>query len=197
MEEAIFSITPSLVIEYLYCPRFIYFMKVQNIPQNEDTRFKVNEGREVHKYKELTNIDYLRKKIKVIDKFKEQELFSDKNNLHGKVDEILLFDDGTMGALDYKFAEFKEKIYDTYRTQIVIYSILIEDNFDKKVNRGYIVYTRSKNHIEEIAIDDEDKANVKEILKEIEKIIKFGYFPKGTKAKSKCDDCCYRNVCVQ
>ena len=132
MEEAIFSITPSLVIEYLYCPRFIYFMKVQNIPQNEDTRFKVNEGREVHKYKELTNIDYLRKKIKVIDKFKEQELFSDKNNLHGKVDEILLFDDGTMGALDYKFAEFKEKIYDTYRTQIVIYSILIEDNFNKR-----------------------------------------------------------------
>ena len=197
MEKAIFSITPSIVIEYLYCARFIYFMKVQNIPQNESSRYKVSEGREVHKYKELTNIDYLRKKIKVTEKIKEQELYSDRSNIHGKIDEILTFDDGTMGALDYKFAEFKDKIYDTYKTQLVIYSILIEENFGKNVNRGYIVYTRSQNHIEEIEITEKDKNEVKNILNEIEKIIKFGYFPKGTKAKSKCDDCCYRNICIQ
>lgn len=197
MEKAIFSITPSIVIEYLYCARFIYFMKVQNIPQNESSRYKVSEGREVHKHKELTNIDYLRKKIKVTEKIKEQELYSDRSNIHGKIDEILTFDDGTMGALDYKFAEFKDKIYDTYKTQLVIYSILIEENFGKNVNRGYIVYTRSQNHIEEIEITEKDKNEVKNILHEIEKIIKFGYFPKGTKAKSKCDDCCYRNICIQ
>ena len=39
------SITPSIVIEYLYCPRFIYFMKILNISQNEDRRFKVTKGR--------------------------------------------------------------------------------------------------------------------------------------------------------
>lgn len=197
MEKAIFSITPSIVIEYLYCARFIYFMKVQNIPQNESSRYKVSEGREIHKYKELTNIDYLRKKIKVTEKIKEQELYSDRSNIHGKIDEILTFYDGTMGALDYKFAEFKDKIFDTYRTQLVIYSILIEENFEKNVNRGYIVYTRSQNHIEEVEITEKDKNEVKNILHEIEKIIKFGYFPKGTKARSKCDDCCYRNICIQ
>ena len=47
------SITPSIVIEYLYCPRFIYFMKILNISQNEDRRFKVTKGREVHKFKEI------------------------------------------------------------------------------------------------------------------------------------------------
>ena len=79
------SITPSIVIEYLYCPRFIYFMKILNIPQNEDRRFKVTKGREVHKFKELTNVDYLRKKLNVIKKWKEEELYSDKYSIHGKI----------------------------------------------------------------------------------------------------------------
>lgn len=193
----IMSITPSIVIEYLYCPRFIYFMKVLEIAQNEDTRYKVTKGREVHKYKELTNIDYLRKKIKVIDKLKEQELYSDSYNIHGKIDEVLTFDDGTMGALDYKFAEYKDKIFSTYKTQLVMYSMMIEDNFDKKVERGYLVYTRSRNHIEEIKIVESDKKAVKKILGEIIEIVNSGYFPRGAKAKTKCNDCCYRNICLQ
>ena len=191
------SITPSLVIEYLYCPRFIYFMKVLNIAQNEDTRYKVTKGREVHKHKKLTNIEYLRKKIKVVGKLKEQIFYSDRYNIHGKIDEILTFDDGTMGVLDYKFAEYKDKIFSTYKTQLVMYSMMVEDNFNKEVNRGYIVYTRSSNHIEELLITEVDKNSVKKIMGEILWIINRGYFPKGTKAKSKCNDCCYRNICLQ
>ncbi len=80
----IMSITPSIVIEYLYCPRFIYFMKVLNIAQNEESRYKVTKGREVHRYKELTNIDYLRKQIKVTEKLREQDLYSDRYNIHEK-----------------------------------------------------------------------------------------------------------------
>lgn len=193
----IVSITPSMVIEYLYCPRFIYFLKVLDIAQNEETRYKVIKGREIHKYKELTNIEYLRKKIKVIAKLKEQDLYSDKYNMHGKIDEILTFDDGTMGALDYKFAEYKNKIFSTYKTQLTMYSMMIEDKFEKKVDRGYIVYTRSKNHIEEIKIIESDKKVIKKIIADILKIINTGYFPKGAKAKTKCDDCCYRNICLQ
>ncbi len=195
MEEV--SITPSVVIEYLYCPRFIYFMKVLNIAQNEDTRYKVTKGREVHKQKKLTNVEYLRKKINVVDKLQEQILYSDRYNIHGKIDEILTFYDGTMGVLDYKFAEYKEKIFSTYKTQLVMYSMMVEDNFNKKVNRGYIVYTRSSNHIEELKITETDKKNVEEIVGEILGIINRGYFPKGTRAKSKCNDCCYRNICLQ
>ena len=189
------SITPSIVIEYLYCPRFIYFMKILNIPQNEDRRFKVTKGREVHKFKELTNVDYLRKKLNVIKKWKEEELYSDKYSIHGKIDEILEFNDGSMGALDYKFAEFKDKIFSTYKTQLIMYSLMIEDNFNKEVKKGYIVYTRSKNHVEEIEINHEDKNKLKIILENIMKIIHTGYVPKETKDKSKCNDCCYKNIC--
>ena len=195
--EKLISVTPSLVLEYLYCKRFIYFMKVLNIPQNEETRYKVVKGREIHKYKELTNKDYLRKKIQVKQKLKEQDLYSDNYRIHGKVDEILLFEDNTMGALDYKFAEFKDKTFIGYKVQLIMYSLMIEDNFKRDVNRGYIVYTRSKNHIEEIKIENKDKIKIASIIKDILAIIEKGFFPKGTKAKTKCLDCCYRNICIK
>ncbi|MEZ5582076.1 MAG: hypothetical protein R3F37_04210 [Candidatus Competibacteraceae bacterium] len=38
-------ITPSEVLEHVYCPRFTWFMNVQNIPQHEDKRYKVLKGR--------------------------------------------------------------------------------------------------------------------------------------------------------
>lgn len=89
------SITPSLVLEYLYCPRFIYFMQVLQIRQNEESRYKVMEGREIHKNKALTNIDYKRKKIGVTGKEVEQELAAKRCPIHGIVDELLFLDDGT------------------------------------------------------------------------------------------------------
>lgn len=196
MDSKEISITPSLAIEYMYCPRFIYFMKVLNIPQNEDTRFKVMKGREIHQYKSLTNVDYKRKKLGVVNKVIEEELYSDKYSIHGKIDEILLLDDGTAAPLDYKFAQFKDKIYKTYKTQATMYAMLIADNYDIEVNRAYIVYTRSKNHIEEITISAKEYRHCEEIIEEILNIIKKNFFPKRTSVKSRCIDCCYRNICI-
>ena len=49
------TITPSELIEYTYCPRFIYFMVTLDIPQREEKRFKVMKGRDVHKQKAAEN----------------------------------------------------------------------------------------------------------------------------------------------
>jgi CRISPR-associated exonuclease Cas4 len=56
-------VTASVLLEYLFCPRFIYFMNCLCIDQNEDKRFNVLKGREVHEGKVRANIDYLRKII--------------------------------------------------------------------------------------------------------------------------------------
>lgn len=190
------SVTPSLAIEYMYCPRFIYYMEVLGIPQNEDNRYKVMAGREVHKIKELSNKDYLRSKIGVIKKISEEELYSDKFQIHGKIDEILFLDDNTMAPLDYKFAEYKEKIYKTYKIQAVMYAMLIKDNYNVEVNRAYIVYSRSKNRVVSIEITKADEELVKKIVDEILNIIQKNYYPKMTSVKSRCIDCCYRNICI-
>lgn len=190
------SITPSEVIEYLYCPRFIYFMLVLKIPQKEEKRYKVRQGREIHKRKRKINKKYLRKKIGVADKLINQKLSSEKYNIHGIIDEVLFLKDGTAASLDYKFAKYKERLFNTYKYQAVMYSLLIKDKFNRSVERAFLVYTRSKNKLVELKIKEKDEEEVKEIMNHVLEIVQKGYYPQGTKYKKRCRDCCYRNICT-
>ncbi|MBM7624063.1 CRISPR-associated protein Cas4 [Sporohalobacter salinus] len=196
MNEEI-SITPSEVIEYMYCPRFIYFMLYLKIPQREEQRYKVQRGKEVHDRKTRINKKYLRKKIGVKEKLINQKLSSNKYNIHGVIDEILFLKDGTAASLDYKFAKDKGRLYNTYKYQAVMYSMLISDNYDIKANKAFIVYIRSKNKLKEITITKNDFKKVKKVLEEIIQIIKKGYYPKSTSYQKRCRDCCYRNICIK
>lgn len=189
------SITPSEIIQYLYCPRFIYFEKVLGIPQYEEKSYKAMKGRHLHESKQKMNTDYLRKKIGVTGKYQEQYLTN--NILRGKVDEVLMLDNGTAAPLDYKFAKYKDRVFNTYKTQLACYAWLIEDNFDRPVNRGYIVYTRSKSKLIEVELDEAFKKDVKEKASAIIKIIDGNYFPKATRYKKRCIECTYRNICIQ
>ncbi|MEM9850135.1 MAG: CRISPR-associated protein Cas4, partial [Bacteroidota bacterium] len=69
-----FSITPSHLLEYLFCPRFTYFEYVLRIPQYQEKYFKVRKGRDVHEQKARQNIEYLRRRIGVVDKHINQYL---------------------------------------------------------------------------------------------------------------------------
>lgn len=189
------SVTPSEIIQYLYCPRFIYFEKVLGIPQYEEKSYKAMRGRKLHDSKSSINKDYLRKKIGATDKLQEQYLTNDL--LRGKVDEVLTLGDGTMAPLDYKFAQYKDKVFSTYKTQLACYACLIEDNFGKYVNKGFLVYTRSKNKLIEIEINQDQKQEVKECAIAIGEIIQDNRFPKATRYKKRCIECTYRNICIQ
>ncbi len=190
-----FSITPSQIIEYLYCPRFTYFEYVLRIPQYEDKFFKVQKGRDIHDKKASENTEYLRKRIGVQEKYIGQYLTNEL--LRGEVDEVLLLEDGTMAPLDYKFAQWNDKIYETYRTQLYCYAWLIESNYGKPVNKGFLVYTRSQNKLVEVPISREDIAFVSQCAGEIREIIGKNKFPKATRYKRRCLDCTYRNICIQ
>lgn len=189
------SVTPSEIIQYLYCPRFIYFEKVLGIPQFEEKSYKAMRGRHLHENKENTNKNYIRKSLGVIEKLQEQYLTN--TYLRGKVDEVLTLNDGTMAPLDYKFAEYKDKVFNTYKTQLACYACLIEDNFKKPVLNGYLVYTRSKNKVVKIEIGLKEKQEVIKCAKAIIEIIADNYYPKSTKYKKRCVDCTYRNICTK
>ena len=191
------TITTSDLIEYCYCPRFIYFIYCLCIPQNEDSRFKVQKGRNIHKIKAVSNKNYLRKKLDVAKKEIEVPLNSEKYHIHGIVDEVLTLNDGSMSLIDYKFAEYKEKMFTTYKYQSYVYALLIKENYQKPVHKGYVCYTRSDNLIKEIEFDDAGFNNTIAIINDILKIIQTGFFPKKTRYTSKCSDCCYRNICVK
>ena len=189
------TLTPSHIIEYLYCPRFTYFEYVLAIPQYEERKFKVMRGREVHDEKLEQNKEYLRRRIGAVERYNDQYLTNEL--LRGKIDEVLKLEDGSMAPLDYKFALYEKKIYDTYKTQLFCYAWLIETCFGCEVNKGYLVYTRSNNKLIEVPISPSDKQLVKECAREIQDIISRNYFPKATKYKMRCVDCTYRNICIK
>ena len=196
MEANTTIITISDVLEYLFCPRFIYFMHCLDIPQHEEKRFKVLKGREVHAEKLITNPDYLRKKLGVVKKEMNVFIASKENHIKGIVDEVLFLDDGSAAPFEYKYAEFKDTIFQTHKYQLVLHALMIMENYKKDVNRGYICYTRSNHHIEEVPVTEQDLQRGKEIVQEILEIIEKGYYPDRTKYKNKCIDCCYSTMCV-
>ena len=153
------------------------------------------QGREMHDRKEAQNSGYLRRRIgataKIIDAYLTNDL------LRGEVDEVLELSDGTMAPLDYKFAKWEDKLYDTYRTQLACYAWLIEENFSRPVNRGYLVYTRSKNHLLEVPIARADMEAVRSAATAIRDIVQKNLYPDATKVRKKCDHCTYRNICTQ
>lgn len=189
------SLTPSHIIEYLFCPRFTYYEYVLGIPQYEEKSYKVMRGRELHDEKLERNKSYLRKKIGVVDKHLDQYLTNPW--LRGKIDEVLELHDGTLAPLDYKFAEYKDRLYETYKIQQYCYASLIEENFHKPVNKGFIVYIRSKHFVLEVPITEENKQSVKKCAEEIWKIIDRNFYPKATRFKKRCVDCTYRNICIK
>lgn len=185
------------MIEYLYCPRFTYYMHCLDIPQREEKRYKVRKGREMHAAKEKTSIGYLRKRYGVVEKREEVYLNSSRLGVRGVVDEVLFLDDGTAAPLDYKFAEYRGRLFKTHRYQSALYGLLISEVYGVPVDRGYVVYTRSKDRVIEIEFTDKDREKASEIVDEIFRIIQQEEYPEIRVNKKKCFDCTYRRICVQ
>ena len=189
------SITPSDIIQYQYCPRFVYFERVLRIPQYEEKSFKAMEGRHLHEVKSEQNKAYLRQRIGVQKKMRNVYLTNEV--LRGEVDEVLFLHDGTAAPLDYKFARWEEKLYSTYHTQLLCYAWLISDNFGVPVHRGFLVYIRSSNYLLEVPITGEAVDRIKDIVGQIRQILEGCRYPDATRVRSRCDHCTYRNICTQ
>lgn len=189
-------VTPYEVLEYIYCPRFSYFQNVLKIPQFEENRFKVKLGRKVHQKRMEQNREYVRKKIAAESKLIDVYLAAPQLRLKGRVDEILVMRDGSLSPLDYKFAPFRTKAYQTHIVQIVLYGFLIRSCYAAKVTRGYIAYIRGGNNVIEVPMSDENEALARDALTSFFAILDQELQPQRTKYRTRCTDCCYKNICV-
>jgi CRISPR-associated exonuclease Cas4 len=188
-------LTPIDLKEHMFCGRYTYFERHLGFPEYQERRERVRRGRELHAVREATNRAYLRKRLGVVDKRIDVSLISRRHHLRGRLDEVLFFDDGTAGPLDYKFARDPGRIYKTLRLQSAIYALLIAENFGLPVRRGYLVYTRSQNRVVPIAYEPEDFRWIGRAVQEIFGVLHRGTLPRRAPA-SHCVDCCYRFICV-
>jgi len=192
--SGVLSITASDILEYLFCPRFTYFQNYLDIPQHEEKRFKVQKGRMIHEDKERVNPEYLRKKIGCIERKKAVYLSSERG-IRGIVDEILFLNDGTAAPLDYKYAEYKERTFRNHKYQLTFYGRLIQENCGVPVKKGFIIYTRSRNKLVEVPLTEKTYHELDVIIDDLIDVVQKGIYPKPTKYKARCGDCCYRNIC--
>ncbi|MBW1967582.1 MAG: CRISPR-associated protein Cas4 [Deltaproteobacteria bacterium] len=189
-------ITPSDVMEYCFCPRFVYFMHCLKIPQHEERRYKVMAGREMHQRRLVRNREYLRKKIGCIAKEEDVYLASARLKVRGRIDEILTLSDGSMAPLDYKFAEYKDNIFKTLRIQTMLYAGLIKERYNREVKRGFICFLRSANKLVEVPVNTDELKKAWKIVEGVFSIIYRDYYPNRSNSRRKCLDCTYKNICV-
>ena len=194
--ESTLMITPSEIIEHLFCPRFTYFMNCLNIPQHEELRYKVLKGRELHERREKENREYIRKKIGCVGKEISVYVASPTVRVRGIIDEVLTLSDGSMAPLDYKYTEYKDYLFETHKVQSVLYAMLIEEIYQKPVNKGYICYAKDGVKLKEVVYKPNDFQYAKEVVDEAFSVILRGYYPKKTARSNRCVDCCYKNICV-
>ncbi len=188
-------LTPSDLLEHWFCGRFTYFERHLALPEFQERREKVRRGRALHAVREATNRAYLRKRLGVVEKRIDVSLISQRHHLRGRLDEVLFFEDGTAGPLDYKFAKDPGRIFTTLRLQSAIYALLIRENFRIPVRRGFLVYTRSQNRVVEITYQPEDFHRIGRAVQDILEVMHRGKLPRRA-APSHCIDCCYRFICV-
>jgi CRISPR-associated exonuclease Cas4 len=191
------KITPTELLEYNFCPRFIYFMNVLKIPQYEDRRYKVQKGRSEHEKRQKNNPDYLWKKLGAVERQSNVYLISDKYHIRGIADEVITMPDGTLAPVDYKYAKYPDFVYKSHKIQTLCYCLMIEDIFEKQVKNGYIFYIREGSRQVKIPFTSASKDEITENIKTVLKIIQQEGMPPPTPVKSRCMDCTYKNICTR
>ncbi len=197
MSEEALPLTVTHILEHLYCPRFTYFEYVLAIPERQERRPLVQMGRQVHEERKKVNPGYLRKKLGVVQRQFDVPLWSRRLGVRGAVDEVLTLEDGTMAPFDYKFAEDPGQVYHNQKVQSALYGLLIQEVFGVEVRRGFLCYVRSAHRVVTLEHGAADYAEAEAVVREVLAVIQTGLFPRATKWKARCKDCCYRNICIQ
>lgn len=176
------------VVQYLYCPRKVYFIKVAGF---RILKPKMEEGKRVQE-------EVIRKLEKIAEKLggkllKNVRLDSDLYGLTGNLDAVI-----TTGKeafpVDIKFSRFSSLSY-AWKMQLTAYSILVEEKFGVRVEKAFVFLISEKEMLKEVRILPEDKKALLRLLEEIWKVLEKESYPKTTKSK-KCGYCEMEKFCV-
>jgi len=191
----VFRLTATTLLEYAYCPRFVFFENHMEIPEYQEKRFKVQKGRQVHEERSQMNKGYLRKKLSCIQRVFHARLYDRSGSYSGYPDEVLFLEENQAAPLDYKWSTWKGSVHKTHQLQLAFYALLIARHYKKEVTSAYLVYVRSKHRLVEVPITEGLLQELSDAIFQIYHIQEMGLFPEAAKSSKQCRDCCYRNIC--
>ena len=123
---------------------------------------------------------------------REHTMVSEKLSMSGSVDKLIRTEEEVIPCV-IKTGKCPEySVWKSDRVQLAAYAMLIEEEFETTVKRGFVEYIRNA-EFRELQIRRRDRALALQILKRVKRI-KNGFFPeKGENAP--CDTCVFEEMC--
>ena len=192
------------VIDYIYCPRIIYYEKTLKISESKMEAFKEEEKKRLEE-KGMINRRWVWDRLKLrkqsIDNLEQwtnkefnKELYSQKYHFHGKLDEILYLDEGTIVPLYYDNSKYTAREDEQYKNLMTLFSMLIEENYQIECQKGYILFLNDSS-LKKIECTTKDFENMKQYINETLDLIETEKYPLEADGGTKCRDCYYKKIC--
>ena len=192
------------VIDYIYCPRIIYYEKTLKISESKMEVFKEEEKKRL-KEKGMINRRWVWDRLKLrkqsIDNLEQwtnkefsRELYSKKYHFHGKIDEILYLEEGTIIPLYYHNSKYTAREDEQYKNLMTLFFMLIEENYETECQKGYMLFLKDSS-LKKIECTDRDFENIKQYIAKTLELIETEKYPLETEGGTKCRDCYYKKIC--
>ena len=192
------------VIDYVYCPRTIYYEKILKIFGNKMNDFKKEEEKRLEA-KGGINRKWIWDRLKLRrqdindlshwqNKEFNKELYSEKYHFYGKLDEILYLEDGTTVPLYYYNSKYTAREEKRYKYIMAMFSMLIEENYQIESQIGYILFLKGFS-LKKIKYTTKDFEKINQQITEILELIETERYPLEAEGGTKCRDCYYKKIC--
>jgi CRISPR-associated protein Cas4 len=192
------------VIDYIYCPRIIYYEKTLKIFGNKMKAFKEEEKKRLEG-KGMINRRWIWDRLKLrkqsINNLEQwnnkefsKELYSQKYYFHGKLDEILYLEEGTIVPLYYHNSKYTAREDNQYKNLMTLFFMLIEENYQIECQKGYILFLNDSS-LKKIECTTKDFESMKQYINETLNLIETEKYPLEAEGGTKCRDCYYKKIC--
>ena len=192
------------VIDYIYCPRIIYYEKTLKISESKMEAFKEEEKKRLEE-KGMRNRRWVWDRLKLrkqsIDNLEQwtnkefsRELYSKKYHFHGKIDEILYLEEGTIIPLYYHNSKYTAREDEQYKNLMTLFFMLIEENYETECQKGYMLFLKDSS-LKKIECTDRDFENIKQYIAKTLELIETEKYPLEAEGGTKCRDCYYKKIC--
>jgi len=195
-EEGLFLIPVSLIKQYHFCPRIVYFTEVLGFKERRTE--SMERGHEEHE--RLAELDIRRKtlfghrRIRILKRWTRLHVASERLGLVGTIDLVVLTEEG-LAVVEYKRSSPPKRPPPGHIYQAAAYAMLAEEYFGAPVRRFYIYYDDGRSsRAFKLTLTRARRDHVLWTAKKIRAIIEDEELPRPVD-KRRCSGCGYYRLC--
>ncbi|MFA5868217.1 MAG: CRISPR-associated protein Cas4 [Candidatus Bathyarchaeia archaeon] len=189
------GLTVTDIVQYHYCPRKVYFLRVMDVPAG--VRRKMEYGDEIHEREKRRMLErkdlYGFDKDEVSDVIQDLQVESRRLGLRGKLDVVLRLRDDDLVPVETKYTDFVSP-QRHYLKQLYAYALLLEEWGGAPVKKGIIYFAQQKKSIA-VDITRDDKESVMRDIAVIERMLSSEEPPRAV-SPEKCSYCEVKKYCM-